>query len=66
MTKVVIATLKNLKSAGKTVILVEHNMDLIRELSDYCIVLDSGQLLAEGTPDEVLAKRDVIEAYLGE
>jgi branched-chain amino acid transport system ATP-binding protein len=41
-------------------------MDLIRELSDHLYVLDSGELLAEGKPEEVLARRDVIEAYLGE
>ena len=51
---------------GKAVILVEHNMDLIRELSDHIYVLDSGELLAEGKPAEVLARKDVVEAYLGE
>ena len=41
-------------------------MDLIRELSDYVIVMDGGELLAEGKPSEVLAEKKVIEAYLGE
>ena len=41
-------------------------MDLIRQLSDYLYVLDSGELLAEGLPDKVLAQKNVIEAYLGE
>ena len=41
-------------------------MDLIRELSDYVFVMDSGRLLAEGKPNEALEKREVIEAYLGE
>ncbi len=66
MIKVVITVLKELKDKGKTVILVEHNMELIRELSDHCVVMDSGKLLAEGKPHEVLSQRDVIEAYLGE
>jgi ABC-type branched-subunit amino acid transport system ATPase component len=66
MIKVVTTVLKELKDKGKTVILVEHNMELIRELSDHCIVMDSGKLLAEGKPHEVLSQRDVIEAYLGE
>jgi branched-chain amino acid transport system ATP-binding protein len=61
-----VAVMKELREHGKTVILVEHNMDLIRELSDHLYVLDAGQLLAQGTPDEVLARKDVIEAYLGE
>lgn len=66
MVKTVVAVMKELRTQGKTVILVEHNMDLIRELSDYLYVLDSGELLAEGKPAEVLARKDVVEAYLGE
>ena len=66
MVKVVVTVLKELRAHGKAVVLVEHNMDLIRELSDHLYVLDSGELLAEGKPEVVLARRDVIEAYLGE
>lgn len=66
MIKVVVSVMKELRSHGKTIILVEHNMDLIRELSDFCFVLDAGSLLASGPVSEVLARKDVIEAYLGE
>ena len=66
MVKIVVTVLKELRAEGKTSVLIEHNMDLIRELSDHVIVMDSGRLLAEGTPNEVLAERKVIEAYLGE
>lgn len=66
MLKVVVSVMKELRAAGRTQILVEHNMELIRELSDYVYVLDSGELLAEGEPSEVLSRRDVVEAYLGE
>lgn len=66
MLKVVVSVMKELRAQGKTQILVEHNMELIRELSDYAFVLDSGELLAEGIPSEVLARREVVEAYLGE
>lgn len=66
MLKVVVDICKELKVKGKTLILIEHNMDLIRELSDHIYVLDAGKLLAEGKPQSVLARRDVIEAYLGE
>lgn len=66
MVKTVVTVIRALRDAGKTVILIEHNMDLIRELSDHLVVMDAGRLLAEGTPDDVLARRDVIEAYLGE
>jgi tRNA A37 methylthiotransferase MiaB len=55
-----------LKEQGKTIVLVEHNMELVRSLSDHIIVMDSGKLLAQGKPDEVLSRRDVVEAYLGE
>ncbi|HYC34413.1 MAG TPA: ABC transporter ATP-binding protein [Candidatus Paceibacterota bacterium] len=55
-----------LQAGGKTIVLVEHNMDIIRELCDYCIVLDEGKLLAEGETKDVLKRSDVMEAYLGE
>ncbi len=66
MRKIVISVIKDLKAEGKTVVLVEHNMDIIRELCDHLIVLDSGKLLEEGVPSSVLLKKDVMEAYLGE
>jgi ABC-type branched-subunit amino acid transport system ATPase component len=64
--KIVSNVILDLKQKKKTIILVEHNMEIIRELCDHVIVMDSGKLLAEGTPEEVLSKREVIEAYLGE
>lgn len=64
--RTVSGVIKELKKEGKTVVLIEHNMDLIRELCDYAIVMDSGKLLAEGKPEEVLKKKEVVEAYLGE
>ncbi len=66
MAKKVADILQELRRAERTVILVEHNMELIRELADYVMVMDSGALLAEGAPQEVLERREVVEAYLGE
>ncbi len=66
MVKIVVSVMKELRTQGKAVILVEHNMDLIRELSDTLYVLDAGSLLAEGSPLQVLSRKDVVEAYLGE
>ncbi|MBI5220253.1 MAG: ABC transporter ATP-binding protein [Candidatus Liptonbacteria bacterium] len=66
MMKQVNGILRELRTQGLAIALIEHNMDLIRELADHVIVLDGGELLAEGPPAEVLARREVIEAYLGE
>lgn len=61
-----IELIQSLSEEGRTVILVEHVMDAIRSLCDRCIVMNSGQLLAEGSPDAVLSDPAVITAYLGE
>lgn len=66
MRKIVSGIIKKLRDENKAVVLIEHNMDIIRELSDYVFVMDEGKLLAEGDPNEVLDKKEVIEAYLGE
>jgi ABC-type branched-subunit amino acid transport system ATPase component len=66
MVKTVTGVVKELRDQGKAIVLIEHNIDLIRELSDHVYVLDSGELLAQGKPVEVLAHKDVVEAYLGE
>jgi branched-chain amino acid transport system ATP-binding protein len=50
---------------GCSVLIVEHDMDLVRRLCPRILVLDAGSLLAEGAPAEVLARKDVIDAYLG-
>ena len=57
--------IKRLAQMGTTVILVEHNMRLVMEVSDHVFVLDHGRKLAEGTPQQVSANPHVIEAYLG-
>lgn len=57
--------LKRLRLAGYTLLLVEHDMDLVMELADQVVVLDSGRCIATGTPDEVRRNPLVLEAYLG-
>jgi branched-chain amino acid transport system ATP-binding protein len=59
------ALIKQLAAEGTTVILVEHNMRLVMEVSDHVLVLDHGRKLAEGTPSEIARNPAVIEAYLG-
>jgi branched-chain amino acid transport system ATP-binding protein len=54
-----------LRDQGYTFLLVEHDMDLIMNNCRHVIVMHQGQILTEGTPDEIKANEDVIEAYLG-
>ena len=58
--------LKRLRGHGITIFLIEHDMELIVQVSDRISVLNFGKKIAEGTPDEVLRHPDVIAAYLGE
>ena len=51
---------------GAGVLLIDHNMALIMDISDRIHVLDQGRTLAEGTPDEIRANLDVAAAYLGD
>ena len=57
--------MKHVRDQDHTIIFVSHNMEIVRELSDHIIVLDSGQLLTEGEVEDVLSRAEVIEAYLG-
>ena len=57
--------MKQMRADGYTIVFVSHNMEIVRELSDRIIVLDSGALLAAGDVEPVLGSEEVIEAYLG-
>jgi branched-chain amino acid transport system ATP-binding protein len=63
---VILDLIGHIKSQGnKTILLVEHKMDVVRSLADRIIVLHQGQLVADGVPAEVIASPIVQEAYLG-
>ncbi|WP_417616722.1 high-affinity branched-chain amino acid ABC transporter ATP-binding protein LivG [Oceanisphaera sp.] len=51
---------------GVSILLIEHDMKLVMDISDYIYVVNQGRPLAEGTPDQVRNNADVIKAYLGE
>jgi branched-chain amino acid transport system ATP-binding protein len=53
------------KQSGKTILLVEHKMDVVRELADRIVVLHNGSLMADGEPETVIASPIVQQAYLG-
>ena len=57
--------IKGLRNEGRTVLFVEHDMDMVREISDWIIVMAEGVVIAEGTSDDIGSNQAVIDAYLG-
>jgi len=61
-----VATLiRSMRFSGRTMLLIEHDMELVMSVSDHVVVLDGGRVIARGTPDEVRENPLVLEAYLG-
>jgi branched-chain amino acid transport system ATP-binding protein len=60
-----VARIRDLRGHGHTVCLVEHRVDIVRDLSDRVIVMDAGRVALEGPADEVLESKLLEEIYLG-
>jgi branched-chain amino acid transport system ATP-binding protein len=56
---------KALRDEGRTVLFVEHDMDMVRDISDWVVVMAQGQIISEGPPLSVMGDQRVIDAYLG-
>lgn len=65
LTQSLLGHVKSLRDDGMTVMFVEHDMDVVHDISDWVIVMAAGQVIAEGTPDDISADDRVIDAYLG-
>lgn len=57
--------IRSLRDDGMTVLFVEHDMDMVHDISDWVMVMAEGRLIAEGTPDDISSNPAVIDAYLG-
>jgi branched-chain amino acid transport system ATP-binding protein len=65
LTQSLLEHIKDLKSDGTTVLFVEHDMHMVRNISDWVIVMAEGKIVAEGPPNKVMKDQAVIDAYLG-
>src|SRR4051812_36720229 len=65
LTQSLLGHVKDLREQGMTVIFVEHDMDVVRDISDWVVVMAAGRIIAEGPPESISQNKAVVDAYLG-
>jgi neutral amino acid transport system ATP-binding protein len=65
LTQTLLDHISALRDDGKTVVFVEHDMDVVQEISEWVVVMSQGRVIAEGPPASIAQNREVIDAYLG-
>ena len=65
LTQSLLGHIQSLRDEGMTVLFVEHDMHMVRHISDWVVVMAEGKVIAEGSADEVMSNTAVIDAYLG-
>ena len=65
LTQSLLGHVKSLRDDGMTVMFVEHDMDVVHDISDWVVVMSEGKVIAEGTADDITSNQLVIDAYLG-
>src|SRR3954466_2053495 len=65
LTQSLLGHVKDLREHGMTVIFVEHDMDVVRDISDWVVVMAAGRVIAEGPPEAISQNQAVVDAYLG-
>ena len=65
LTQSLLDHIREVRASGTTVLIVEHDMDMVRDISDWVIVMSQGKVIAEGPPHDVMQNEAVIDAYLG-
>lgn len=65
LTQSLLGHVKDLRDQGISVVFVEHDMDVVRDISDWVVVMSEGQIIAEGPHRSITANQKVIDAYLG-
>jgi branched-chain amino acid transport system ATP-binding protein len=65
LTQSLLAHIESLRDEGMTVLFIEHDMHMVRHISDWVVVMAEGKIIAEGSADQVMSDQVVIDAYLG-